>query len=427
MTLKHQSKKILDELHQAIEPVLITERGKPSTWLVDMGHFGQVVLYMSKCIPFNPNNIPSILILLLFATALVNCNANKQNPDKLHYDSLQLLELTKEVEITETKDFIAVYLNGFFVAEDGHLLLAERTPPSLHQFTPDGSYSRQVARDGRGPGELTSGFQSTLRGNALITSNNPGHMTTIFKQEENGDFHFSESLNYEYPGSFRGFRSSDNYNLFYVSENAGLQTFAAPDEFTTARIHAVEVINDSMSVKESIYSLAVHSAYMDISENSISIYTLPYRYTDPFKPLDDGRALTARADSQIVRILDKDFKIEHEIHLNVANRDVTTEDLDFHIGQIDNPVQQKMRELIKDSKPAFMDIQLDDSNRFWLWTDDSGSGREYVVLDYFGDPLGKVLLPQHQQIEMVKGNRLYVLNRPHDDAHTAVVYHVDIE
>lgn len=41
-TLKHQSKKILDELHQDKEPVLITERGKPSAWLVDVDHFEQL-------------------------------------------------------------------------------------------------------------------------------------------------------------------------------------------------------------------------------------------------------------------------------------------------------------------------------------------------------------------------------------------------
>ena len=38
-TLKHQATKILSELHKSKEPVLITEHGKPSAYLVDFEDF----------------------------------------------------------------------------------------------------------------------------------------------------------------------------------------------------------------------------------------------------------------------------------------------------------------------------------------------------------------------------------------------------
>ena len=38
-TLKRQATKILSELHDSKEPVLITEHGKPSAYLVDFEHF----------------------------------------------------------------------------------------------------------------------------------------------------------------------------------------------------------------------------------------------------------------------------------------------------------------------------------------------------------------------------------------------------
>ena len=38
-TLKRQATKILSELHQSKEPVLITEHGKPSAYLVDFEDF----------------------------------------------------------------------------------------------------------------------------------------------------------------------------------------------------------------------------------------------------------------------------------------------------------------------------------------------------------------------------------------------------
>lgn len=37
--LKRQATKILADLHKTKEPVLITEHGKPSAYLVDVGHY----------------------------------------------------------------------------------------------------------------------------------------------------------------------------------------------------------------------------------------------------------------------------------------------------------------------------------------------------------------------------------------------------
>ncbi|GAB2191461.1 type II toxin-antitoxin system Phd/YefM family antitoxin [Sessilibacter sp. MAH2] len=41
-TLKRQATKILAELHETKEPVLITEHGQPSAYLVDFEHYEQM-------------------------------------------------------------------------------------------------------------------------------------------------------------------------------------------------------------------------------------------------------------------------------------------------------------------------------------------------------------------------------------------------
>lgn len=45
-TLKRQATKILDELHREKEPVLITEHGKPSAYLVDVDSFENLLRRM---------------------------------------------------------------------------------------------------------------------------------------------------------------------------------------------------------------------------------------------------------------------------------------------------------------------------------------------------------------------------------------------
>ena len=46
-TLKRQATKILSELHKSKEPVLITEHGKPSAYLVDVDHYEMMQNRMS--------------------------------------------------------------------------------------------------------------------------------------------------------------------------------------------------------------------------------------------------------------------------------------------------------------------------------------------------------------------------------------------
>ena len=41
-TLKRHATQLLEELHREKEPVLITEHGKPSAYLVDVEHFEQI-------------------------------------------------------------------------------------------------------------------------------------------------------------------------------------------------------------------------------------------------------------------------------------------------------------------------------------------------------------------------------------------------
>jgi len=41
-TLKRHATKLLEELHREKEPVLITEHGKPSAYLIDVDHFEQI-------------------------------------------------------------------------------------------------------------------------------------------------------------------------------------------------------------------------------------------------------------------------------------------------------------------------------------------------------------------------------------------------
>lgn len=365
---------------------------------------------------------------LFLSFTLTACTGETSESEKLDYSAIPLLGLTIQAEISESENFIPANLNGFFIADNGDLLITQRSSPSIHQFSQDGDYIKQVARDGSGPGELSNWFNPRFDGHTLTASNNPGQNFTLFEPGADGIYEYSTSINVRYPGSFAGIRGQNENISFYTNENKELQRLGVPDEFTTSYIHIFTVSNrEEISARDSVLALQNHSHYIESFDGGgIRIQYLPYRYTDTFQPLPEQRLLVARPDSQLIRILNADFETEHQLQLNVQNREITATDLDYHIGDHSTSAQREMRELIKDIKPPFMDVYMDDSKRFWLQVDEAEYGTEYVILEYNGAPLGRLKLPQHQSLEMVRGNQLYVLNQPYDDVPAAIVYHVEI-
>ncbi|MEX0597107.1 MAG: hypothetical protein WD512_11460 [Candidatus Paceibacterota bacterium] len=369
----------------------------------------------------------SIFAPLLLVITLVSCSPKDEEKSNIDYASIDEIDLEVELRITESENFIASNLNGFYAAKDGDLLITERSGTGIHQFNSHGEYVKRIARDGRGSGELSPWFHSHFNGNTLIATNNPGYISTIFQPDEEGIFQYKRTINQRYPGSFKGFRTEENLISFYTSENKAMQSLQVPAEFTSSNIHIIDLKNDTIAVTDSINSLQVHSDLIEeFNGGGIRITTLPYRYSDTFQPLPTRRFLIARPDKQTITIYNSELNIEHELKLSVSERLVSSEDLEYHLSDHDASAQQKMRELIRDVKPAFMDVKMDDSNRFWLWTDETEKGLEYVILSYEGQPIGKVYLSTGEKIEMISENRLYVIREPDDDIPSAIVYSVDI-
>lgn len=367
------------------------------------------------------------LLPVLMAVTLIGCNPDDEEKRQIDYALLDEIELELQLRITDSEDFVASNLNGFYATKDGSLLITERSGPGIHQFKTDGDYVKRVAREGRGPGELSPWFHSHFNGVTLIATNNPGYNSTIFQQDEEGIFQYVKTVSQRYPGSFIGFRDNENLNSFYSSENKAMQSLQVPSEFTNANIHIIDFKNDTVAVRDSINSIRVHSDFIeDLDGRGIRITTLPYRYSDTFQSLPNGQFLIARPGEKIINIYNRELNIDHSLRVDVLDRPVGSEDLDYHLGDYDASTQQKMRELIRDVKPAFMEVKMDDSNRFWLWTDETERGREYVIFDYEGHPIGKVYLPSNEKIEMISENRLYVISEPEDDIPSAIVYRVDI-
>lgn len=360
------------------------------------------------------NKQNSCLLLIIFSMIIfTGCTSEEPQKEALDYDAIPLIELQEEFSITESENYIPAWIDGMFLTDSGDLLVSERAEKAIHQFDTLGNYIAQVARSGRGPGELSQNANPHFNGQILVMSNNNG-MLTEYRPNDEGIYEYSTDHTFRLPGVLRGIHSIDDFSVFYVSVDSARVPFGTiPPEFTTEFIHLVQVVGDSLEVEEEILSLKKHSAYVQITDggNSMLYNSLPYRYSDYLTPLPGKRFMVKRPSKSVIQIYGENLDLEYELKLNVKDRLVTEADMDYHFPDLNHSERRDRRELIRDVKPPFSGVLLDNKNRFWLQTDANESGREYVVLSYEGDPLGRVMLPSESVLHEVYNDKLYLVNR----------------
>ena len=352
-----------------------------------------------------------ILNVLLVALLLVSCSKNDNSKAELDYASIPVLEVNKELIISESEDFFITHLTGLLVTEDNDILVTQYNVNSIYQFDESGKYVAQIAGEGKGPGELSKYANPNFNGKILLMSNNHG-MFTEFQKNEEGIFEYTTDYLFRLPGRIRGIGNDDELSKIYVSVDSVDYPFREiPPEYTTEFYKQIYISNDSMEVSESKVSLQSHSPYIEVTDggNSMTYESLPYRYNDYIKPIEGNRFLVSRPSSSLIQILDENFDQEYQLELKVKDRFVTDEDVKFHFPDKKPTQINKYLKLVKDVKPPFMDVFLDEKNRFWLNTDQTSNGVEFVVLDYNGDPLGRVLLPTSSEVHEIKNGRIYAL------------------
>lgn len=353
-----------------------------------------------------------LLFVIFSLSVFTSCSSEKPQEELLDYDSIPLIELKNEFSITESEEYIPAWIERIMVTDNGDILVSERTEKAIHQFDSLGNYIAQVARAGRGPGELSQNANPHFNGKLLIMSNNNG-MLTEYRANNEGIYEYSADHTFRLPGVLRGIHSTEDFSAFYVSVDSVQIPFGTiPPEFTTDFIHLVRVVEDSLQLEKEVLSLKNHSAYIEVTDggNTMQYRFLPYRYSDYLIPLPEKRFLVQRPLSSSIQVYDENLDLKHELKLNVKDRLITEADMEYHFPDVSHAGRRDRRELIRDVKPPFTQVKLDNKDRFWLHTDETEAGKEYVVLNYEGEPLGRVLLPSGSQLHDIHNDKLYLVN-----------------
>ncbi|MCH8550043.1 MAG: hypothetical protein LAT80_14320, partial [Balneolaceae bacterium] len=159
--------------------------------------------------------------------------------------------------------------------------------------------------------------------------------------------------------------------------------------------------------------------------------TPPYRYRDRLRIMNGGRYIIGqpRADQADFLIHDEDHNVIQHLEVDIVPRNVEHDDLNHAFRQLsereDQNIRRELEGRVDDQKPAFLNF-LTSNDHLWLYTDSGQSGKQFVVLDLEGDPLGKFYLEEHEVLQVAEDDRIYLLNRDPELGHTIRVYQVQL-
>lgn len=277
--------------------------------------------------------LSTVLILFL----LNACSAHSENHAEIDYTTLPEVPVELYMEIGESEDFIPAQLRDLARAEDGSLLVSDWGSVTIEQFNSEGQHVRTVAKEGRGPGELDAFFNMVKISADTVMVSQQGGRNDFFAPDGNGNFSFVKTVqneNRDRPVNKLRAYSNTEYFASTINRISDVQSMLTnPEDYST--INIVIVDSEDHITADSLHQLKSPMGHLTQIENGISFYTIPYRFHDRFVQVDEERYMIARPDSSELLIYDKNHDINQRIPLAAATRQVTPDNIDYFLKDVD--------------------------------------------------------------------------------------------
>ncbi|MEX2602043.1 MAG: hypothetical protein WD355_10360 [Balneolaceae bacterium] len=363
-----------------------------------------------------------ISIPILFLLLICSCSGDPERDWELFdYSSLEEISYDVTLEFGESEGFIPANLAGLVVFPDGTLLVRDQSQTMIVQYNSLGEFVGVVAKEGGGPGELPGSFSMTVSGTDTLVVLHSGGRKDFYGRSSSGLFTHSRGViaeQGEYSTTIVGVRSASEYyvrltdpgifsNLISAYTPYRHDYLAITDERNRVLVDSLHPIK----IRNPLINVTTHS---DGSIESLSVLSdIPYRYEDHFVPLEDGLYMIASNDSSAFYIYNETHELQQKIPLNARPRQVESSDLE--------DISRELRPYITDEKPPFITVWSADE-MILLHTETYEENKEIILLSFEGEPLGKIMLPDIDEIHHFQGNRFYTVHKDEELGHSIRVY-----
>lgn len=370
------------------------------------------------------------LLTLLF----YGCAIDSEPHNQIDYNNLNVIDINLDMEIGESSDYIHGELGQLVLSEDGTMLVSDWGKKTIEQFNKNGKHIFTIAKEGRGPGEisdfvsLNAGSNDTL----IVRSHSLSYRTDFFTREDNDIYRYVKS---HVMGTFQ------ERSIITIAPRSETEYYAR-DHWNTQHGHFINnnqeeygwlpvIIVDAYEniLVDSLHMLKIPIAIIRISEGGATtvLGSVPYQTVDRLRLIGEHHYVISRPDSSALFIYNHKHELEKQIALNIKERPVNKSDSDFWFD-LRNVTDRNRREL-QDRVPALKPVLLNfwtSEDFFWLHVDTNEKGKKLVVLTMEGKPLGSFYLPVYDQIQTIRNNRIYALSKDPDLGHSIRIYNVSL-
>lgn len=357
--------------------------------------------------------LSTLLLIVLTTFAACSNSSYDSTSSKIDYSTLNEIPVTLDLEIIETEEYLPGELSDVIVDDDGTIIVADRQASiAIDQFDKDGNYVGRIAHEGNGPGEIQRYFSiNDLKDDGFMVNVFPDKVL-FFEKNDQGVYNFVESQVQDKSMERRIIVGSKFKSGEYFANSSRL--IMAPDVKKYNQedyfFSPISVINKQGDIiVDSLFMIKRANMHMTSINNGFRINEIPYLDSDQFEPIGDGTYIIARPDSNTITFFGEEHQVTNKIIFNVTPRPVTSEDLDFEFDDMDPGIRSEIENRVPEYKPPYLQMWATSTHILFL-VNESETGKELVLINYDGTPVGKFMIPAEDDVEYFTGKELYTVH-----------------
>ena len=352
---------------------------------------------------------------VLLAPACSSDTRAARQPPNSSFDTVTAI-VSAQIGDTGMLDEVDEYIFGEIqsVTADGNGLVyvADRLPPSVRVYRPDGEFLAWIGRAGEGPGEFSWPVDLLAIDDRLFVR---GQRVTVFRKSEGSEYPDSVLTTWSVPG----FPNSDSWRarfhdgIYYYPHYSFPRD--GPDQyfylqvglggFTTDTVHVPALANIAAR-RSAVYWVSARSGRMIGGLNMApfaarAAWDLTGRATVIAGNGSEYAFEEYGPDGQLLRTIEGPVSAQRPVSRSeradsVAALELRIDSLPVPLDRIEGVAPEIRAGNIPETLPHFISVHVGSSDRIWVerWgLEGAGESRHFDVLEYDGSYAGTVVVP----------------------------------
>ena len=314
--------------------------------------------------------------------------------------------------LDEVDEYIFGEIQSVTADDNGLVYVADRLPPSVRVYRPDGEFLAWIGRAGEGPGEFGWPVDLLAVDDRLYVR---GLRVTVFKKSEGSEYPDSVLTTWSVPG----FANSDSWRarfhdgIYYYPDYSyprdGPDRYfylqVGPDGFTTDTVHVPALANIAAR-RSAAYWISARSGRMVGGLNiapfaARAAWDLTGRAT---VIAGDGSAYAFEEygpDGQLLRMIEGPVSAPRPVSRSeradsIAALELRIDSLPVALDRVEGVAPEIRTGDIPETLPHFISVHVGSSDRIWVerWGfEGAAESSHFDVLEYDGSYAGTVVVP----------------------------------